>query len=461
MSIDTTTPAVVLKLDRTAMHHGGLGAIRSLGRLGVPVYGVYESSLAPAANSRYLSGRWFWRPPADDVQRLRAGLVTLAERIGRPSVLIPTDDAAAIFLAEHGADLRQWFLFPDPPKDLPRRVTGQHTLYQLCRESGVPCVATALPSSLAEAQDFAARVGFPLIARPAPAGPPRSSGRRSRPDSTSILQTPGDLARAYEAGVTTPGAGLILQEYIPRCPSQDYFFYGYCDARSRCLPGFIGLKERCYPAHTGRTSLGRWVDDPRLHEQATELLARLGFQGIVALDYRWDPRDGKHKLLGFNPRLGEQFRLFQDGAGVDVVVASHLDLTGRPISSGAQLTGRRFLVENRDPVAALGYRRSGELNLLWWLMSLRLVDEMAWFARDDLRPFGLMCLRTGWRAMAPITRGLARSRSTAGAAEPPRYRPGRAAPHPEPAEPAEPDQSLPTLRLPRPLRKVLTRTAHI
>ena len=34
---DTTTPAVVLKFDPNVLHHGGLGAIRSLGRLGGPV----------------------------------------------------------------------------------------------------------------------------------------------------------------------------------------------------------------------------------------------------------------------------------------------------------------------------------------------------------------------------------------------------------------------------------------
>ena len=76
--LDTSTPAVILKLDHNVMHHGGLGAIRSLGRLGVPVYGVHEDSLAPAARSRYLHGRWIWRPEPDDAHRVRAGLITLA-----------------------------------------------------------------------------------------------------------------------------------------------------------------------------------------------------------------------------------------------------------------------------------------------------------------------------------------------------------------------------------------------
>lgn len=432
VTIDTTTPAVVLTLGRNATHHGGLGAIRSLGRLGVPVYGVHAQALAPAARSRYLQGRW--RLPTDDVERLREGLVTLAERIGRRSVLIPTDDAGAIFLAEHGAQLRRWFQFPNPPSDLPRRVTGRYTLYQLCRELGVPSTLAELPGSLAEAEAFADRVGFPLIAKLAT---PWLASNGSTHPSTSVLQTRDDLVRAYQVSAA-PENSLMLQEYLPRCPSQDYFFHGYCDARSRCAPGFVGITERSYPAHAGLTSLGRWVDNPALHEQATDLVARLGFQGILDLEYRWDPRDGQYKLMNFSPRLGAQFRLFSDDAGVDVVVASHLDLTGRPIPSGSPLTGRRFLVENYDPVAALGYRRSGELSLLSWVMSLRLVDEVAWFARDDLAPFGLMCLRSGVRAISRnITRGL------------PRYRRGRGAQQSE--QPQQPEQPLP-----EPLREAVT-----
>ncbi|MGH3771375.1 MAG: carboxylate--amine ligase [Pseudonocardiaceae bacterium] len=393
--LDITTPAVILKLDRNALHHGGLGAIRSLGRLGVPVYGVHEDPLAPAARSRYLHDRWIWRPDAEDPERVRAGLDRLAERIGRPAVLIPTDDAGAIFLAEHGADLRRWFLFPDPPSDLPRQLAGKYTLYQRCRELGVPCVAAALPGSLSSAQEFADQVGFPLVAKLAT--PWRSSGANGV-RSTSVLRNRDELAHSWRACADSGRGALMLQDYIPHHPGQDYFFHGYCDAQSRCRPAFVGIKERSYPAHAGLTSLGRWVDHPQLHRQATELLARLSFRGIVDLDYRFDPRDGQYKLLDFNPRLGAQFRLFQDTAGVDVVVAAHLDLTGRAVPRGSPHVGRSFLVENYDPIAALAYRHHG-LDLRSWVTSLRRADELAWFARDDLAPFGLMCLRMGWRAM--------------------------------------------------------------
>src|ERR1700730_13239563 len=111
---DTSAPVGVLKFDPNVMPHGGLGVIRSLGRRGVPVYGMHEGPWAPAASSRYLRGRCFWQPSPDDADRVRAGLRGLSERIGQPAVLVPTDDPGAIFLAEAGHDLRQRFLFPDP-----------------------------------------------------------------------------------------------------------------------------------------------------------------------------------------------------------------------------------------------------------------------------------------------------------------------------------------------------------
>jgi len=416
--IDATTPAVVLKFDPNVMHHGGLGAIRSLGRLSVPVYGVHEGPWAPAANSRYLQGRLFWQPSPDHSERILAGLMQLAQRIGRPSVLITTDDAGAIFLAEHGDSLREWFLFPAPPADLPRQLAGKYSMHELCRKLNVPSPQATVPSSLDEARDFASMAGFPVIAK---LTTPWSHGGALR--STSILHSAAELDEMYRA-CERAGAGLMLQEYIPGGPGQDWFFHGYCGQDSVCRPAFTGVKDRSYPAHAGLTSLGHSALNIPLRDQVTGLLSELSYRGITDLDIRLDQRDGQYKLLDFNPRVGAQFRLFQDAAGVDVVRAAYLDLTGQAVPEHEAVDGRRFLVENYDPISALGYWRSGELGLKSWVASLRGVDEAAWFARDDLRPFGLMCLRMSWRM---VSRPFARGGGGAGPEMQPRYRRGRAA----------------------------------
>lgn len=389
-SPDVGTPAVVLKLDRNVFHHGGLGVIRSLGRLGVPVYGVHEDRLAPAAASRYLRGRVFGVPDPGDVPRLLEGLDRLADRIGRPAVLFPTDDAGAIFLAEHGARLGGRFLFPRPPAGLPRRLAGKYTLHEVCRSAGFPSPRTALPDSLAAAREFAAAAGYPVVAKlTAPWRAP--AGIRS----TQLAGGPDALARLHEA-CAAAGAGLMLQERI--ADGEDWFFHGYCDAAARCRPAFTGVKERSYPASAGLTSLGRSAANPALRDQVTTLLSRLGYSGALDLDIRRDARDGRYYLLDFNPRLGAQFRLFRDTAGTDVARAAYLDLTGQPVPAAAQVDGRRFCVENYDPLSALAHWRARDLSPRDWLASLRGTDELAWFARDDLRPFGLMCARMTWRA---------------------------------------------------------------
>ena len=392
--VQVGTPAVVLKFDPNVMHHGGLGVIRSLGRIGVPVYGVHEGPWAPAAGSRYLAGRFFWGPDAADSDRVLRGLLRLAEHIGQPSVLLTTDDAGAIFLAEPGQDLRGSFLSPDPPPDLPRRLADKYSLFEVCREFGVASPATVIPESGAAARAFGSAVGYPLIAK---LTTPWKQGSRLR--STSLIASADELADIYET-CAREGAGLMLQAFIPGGPGHDWFFHGYCDASSTCHPAFTGVKERSYPADAGLTSLGRSVPNGILRDQVTTLLSKLGYRGLLDLDIRQDENTGEYNLLDFNPRLGAQFRLFRDTAGTDVALAAYLDLTGQEIPPGEQVDGRGFVVENYDPISALSHVRHGELSPAAWLASLRTVDETAWFARDDLRPFGLMCLRMGWRLMS-------------------------------------------------------------
>jgi len=420
---DTATPAVVLKLDHNVMHHGGLGVIRSLGRAGILVYAVHEHPLAPAAHSRYLHGRFLWRPPQPyRPEQLLAGLVRLAERIGRQSVLIPTDDAGAILLAEHSDALRRWFRFPAVPRDLPRRLAGKYSLTTVCQELGLPVVQAILARRLFQAERFVEQVGLPVMVKLAE--PWRSGNGAARIPSTTLVRRRTELAETFHAAA---GVTLMVQEYIPGGSGQDWFFHGYCDDQSGCVLAFTGVKERSYPPHAGLTSFGRYVPNHRLRQQICGMLRRLSYRGIMDLDLRYDDRDDRYKLLDFNPRIGAQFRLFTTTDGLDVARAAHLHLTGRPVPAGEPVPDRRFLVENYDSLAALGYLRRGELGIRSWLASLRRVDEAAWFARDDLAPFGLMCLRTAGRAVSrPLRRG--RRAASAGPSQPV-FRPGPAHSH--------------------------------
>jgi len=133
-----------------------------------------------------------------------------------------------------------------------------------------------------------------------------------------------------------------------------------------------------------------------------QFVKSIGFRGIADLDWRYDRRDGQYKLLDFNPRAGAQFRLFETEAGVDVVRALHLDLAGREVPPSSQVNGRRFLVEHNDLRARPAYRRSGYTTPS--APAKASSTELAWLARDDLRPFFVVLALFAGRAAARLLR---------------------------------------------------------
>jgi len=413
-SLDTSVPALTLKVGDYVIHHGGLGVARTLGRAGVPVYGVYEDRFAPAGVSRYTTGRFVWRT-ADQHRyegQLLRGIGAVAERIGRPAVLVPTDDHAAMFVADHADELRHWFLIPPQSAALVRAVANKAWLYARCLGLGVAVPAGTVVTNAEELAAYADRASFPIVAkRCAPWLLP--NGRRAV--SSRVVHGRRDLLRL---GTASP---LLLQERIPPDCGEDWLFHAYCDAGSECVVAFTGRKLRSFPPDAGETALGQSVRNPILEQQARSLIKAMSYTGVVSLDYRFDRRDGKFKLLDFNPRVGAIFRLFQTDSGVDVIRALHLDLTERVVPAGQQVDGRVVVVEGHDVRSAWSQLRARGVTPHEVWASWSSVKELAWFAPDDVVPALVALARASASAAGLRAR---RFRPAAG----PRYLPGRATP---------------------------------
>jgi D-aspartate ligase len=385
--LDTTVPALVLKMGRYPIHHGTLGVIRSLGRLGVEVYAVVEDRFIPSAMSRYLTGSFSWKKHGAEEPYL-TGLSEIGRRLGRPAILVPTDDYAAAFIAEHSADLERSFLFPRLPRDLPRRLANKRTLSSLCTSVAVPHPEVAFPTSLEEVHAFLDRASFPVVVKAADAHLLPDGAR-----STSLARSPKELLAIYELAAGADASNLIFQEYIPFSSAEDWIFHGYSNPQTGCWVSFTGKKLRSYPPFAGPTTLGVTVPNEALAMQSEKMLKAIGYAGIVDLDYRFDKRDGQYKLLDFNPRIGANFRMFENADGVDVVRALHLDITGRAVPQSPPVYGRKLLVESHDLSASLGYLRHGGLTFGGWWQSLRGKKELAWFSWEDPLPASILYFR--------------------------------------------------------------------
>ncbi|MFD6298635.1 ATP-grasp domain-containing protein [Streptomyces sp. NPDC060235] len=368
--LDTRVPAVLLRIDRNPFHHGTLGAVRSLGRAGVEVHVVADSEGSPVRRSRFVCEMHPPPPPGSSTADIAAVLRRVAARVSRPAVLVPMDDASALAVGRMGEDLAGGYLLPQQPGLLAERVADKAELAAVCASVGVPHPVTLIPESPAQAAAAAWQLGLPVMAKwSRPWLIPAGTGLRS----TVVVRSAREAQDLYLRGAEA-GSPLLLQAFLPPGPDRDWFFHGYVGRSGTTHGGGAGRKHLSWPRGAGLTAVGRWTPNPELESLVERLTTALGYRGIFDLDFRRDGTTGRYHLLDFNPRPGAQFRLFEDGGGLDVVRALHLDLTHRRIPEPEPLPGRTFVVENYAPLGALRPRPRPAGR------------ELAWHAPDDPAP---------------------------------------------------------------------------
>ncbi|MEV0532434.1 ATP-grasp domain-containing protein [Kitasatospora sp. NPDC050463] len=385
MEPDREVPALLVKVGLYSPHHGVAGAIRTLGRLGVPVYAMLQRRSTPVAYSRYLAGA-FVRPVSgtEPPEQLVDGLLRIGRAIGRPTVAVSTDDESAVLLAEHADRLREYYLLPHVAPDLPRRLANKDGLHRICREHRIPTPDAWAPAGHAELLRIGRDVGYPLVLKNLE---PYTRLRAPAVGHTTLVRNEAELLAACPRG-SEPS--VLVQEYLPPEHSQDWITHLCCGGDGAAPIVFTGHKLRSWPPGAGVTTRARAEGNPELAGLAVSLCRRIGYRGVADLDWRLDRRDGRYKLVDFNPRTGAQFRLFETVDGLDVVRALHLYLTGRRIPHGPQLA-RSFGVGELDlPAAAVQAWRERCLppDLL-----PRRATERGWLCWDDPAPAAAEAVR--------------------------------------------------------------------
>ena len=324
-------------------------------------------------------------------------LLEVGRRLRRPAILIPTSDETAQFVVDQAEALGRQFIFPKNSPEMLGRLVSKKGMYEMALEHGVPTPVTLFPKSLEDVKVFLPKITFPVMLK-------GIYGHRLQARSQKkmvIVHSSEELIENYSAMEDPEMPNLMFQEYIPGDDDQIYIFNGYFDRRSRCLAGFTGHKIRQFPVHVGCASLGvcRWNED--VAQTTIRFMQAIGYQGILDIGYRYDPRDGQYKVLDANPRVGQAFRLFVAENDMDVVKSLYLDLTGQDQFAIVPREGRRWLIEDFDLISSFHYFQEGTLNLRDWARSFKGVEEAAWFNWKDPRPFvkmvgGLLKRLSGW-----------------------------------------------------------------
>ena len=118
-------PAVVLGLGA-----GGLDAVRSLGKQGIEVYGIFTREDEAGRFSRYCSSLLF-PPIKPDSNLFLERLIGFAKNIQKKAVLIPATDEFVNFICKYREILVEYFLFQIPDGDFIEKLLNKAIWFNL------------------------------------------------------------------------------------------------------------------------------------------------------------------------------------------------------------------------------------------------------------------------------------------------------------------------------------------
>jgi len=144
-------------------------------------------------------------------------------------------------------------------------------------------------------------------------------------------------------------------------------------------------RRRQHPSDFGRAStFVETVDLPEIEEPSQRFLKAVDYYGLVELEYKRDPRDGRAKLLDVNARTWG-YHSIGTAAGVDFPYLLYRDQLGERVDSCRARAGARWIRLSTDVPNAVKDVAKGQLRVGDYLRSLRGVDvDAVWSVSDPL-----------------------------------------------------------------------------
>ena len=299
----------------------------------------------------------------------------LLQRQGVISV-IPSTDEFAQFISVYGGLLDSKYRWLAPPADIARSCANKVHFDQLCKRMGVAAPRAFVFASEEAYEATKNALTFPLIIKPTFA--------RELPKSVipkvKLLESEAEF---YEVArkVWALGADVFCQEYIPGGYECVFFVGGFVNEAHEPEQLFIGHKKMEYPLLGGTTTFCQleWVDDA--YELARRFVKDTGYSGLIDIEFKRDPRDGKLRVIEVNPRIGQWHRVSDDGK-MDLIsyyaayLADHAD-TDDCLGYKPHVEGRTWVYCHYHLIARIE-QKGVFIGIVIWLK-----DVIGAFGRND------------------------------------------------------------------------------
>lgn len=324
-------------------------AIRSFVRRGTDVVVFDHDRDSPGFYMRGISGGKI----APDPRKKPHDFVNFLLQLGREYpgyALLTNDDFYNQIIAENAEELKKDLSILIPEEEINAIASDKSETVNAALKYGLP-----VPETYHFTDNFDnMNIDFPLIIKP------RGGSRgqyviKSRGELVSTLSIIGNCSEDY-----------IAQEWIPGNVRNLCTFGTIFDENSEPKAIFTARRLSVMQSkqiHQGITTYLVSERIPELIEPSINFLKRIKWQGIAELEYKFDERDSKFKLLEINPRIWSWTRL-PAACGVDFAKIYYDLLCGKNVSPVFEFrTGVTYLRSIIDMYSSFYKFTSGEVKL--------------------------------------------------------------------------------------------------
>jgi D-aspartate ligase len=355
----------------------GLGIVRSLGSRGIPVWLIdTDRSKSIAQYSRYTKRFIASVEPVNELLLREARQHDL-----RGWVLFATNDDYVEAVATFHQPLSAIFRLTTSPLDVINVALDKRRTYRKAAELAVSAPWTWVGNSLADLQQK--DVPFPVILKPAVNHHffPQTNLKALAADNWPDLQR----GFAHMSNYIPPDE-ILVQERIPGDGENQFSFCGICKDGLVDV-WLVAQRRRQYPIEFGNAStFVETTNQDVVEAGGRRFLESVGFDGMAEVEFKFDARDGKYKILDVNARPWGWHTLGK-AAGIDFPYSLWRQKVGLPPAPAQPRRDAAWMREITDAVAILKSRdRGAEIKRLWKAVRQRKFT-CATFSFSDPVPF--------------------------------------------------------------------------
>jgi predicted ATP-grasp superfamily ATP-dependent carboligase len=359
--------------------HPGLGVARSLGRRGIPVC-VIDDQHSISQFSKYVT-RVVRVKDLRDENRTVDSVMEAGERYGLKGwVLFPTRDETVAAFSRHRDRLARFFRVTTGCWESVRWAWDKKNTYDLAAELGIPVPRTFNPRSEQDLRDLYAYL--PLALKPSV----KENFFYATGAKAWRAETPDQLDEVFrKANQQIRPEEILIQEIIPGDGERQYSYCAFFRdgvAHSR----LVAKRLRQHPREFGRAATYvETIEHPEIEVLSERFLRAIDYYGLVEVEFKQDPRDGRFKLLDVNARTWG-FHGISGPAGVDFPYLLYADQLGIKVERRRAQAGVGWLRMVTDLPTAASDLWDGELTLRSYWSSLRNTRSESVFCLKDPLP---------------------------------------------------------------------------